>query len=341
MKKALFSCLAAALCLSAYAGETAKVTIELLSTNATYGTDVLELRENTERNSTYESGYDSESMMSQANKHSVLLYGFVGDRPCSYVATDNLNGLAIGFTTNKYDESYTLSFSNVSGRSLTLYDRILDVETDITEGGHYDFTVEDAQVGRVAINDRFFINLDASSFASSVTTNEYGWASFSYEGEDVHPLNESLKIYAGELSGDVLNLNEVDYVAGNEGVIVYGTPNTTYFFTAGTLNHGEAYMNNQLKASYLWESRSGEIFCLKGDALYQYTGSSFPTNKAFLEIPVGPTPAPRRVSIRVNNAPTAVENVEAGVKVEKVMENGQIFILRGENVYNLQGQLVR
>lgn len=329
MKKVFISILAAALTLSAFAGETARVTIQLTSTNATYGTDELELKENTDRTAAYESGYDAEKMMSQANKHSVLLYAFVGDQPCSTVATNDLDGAVIGFTTNKYDTDYKLVFSNVSGRELKLYDRVLKTTTTITNSLEYSFS---ATEGRVAVNDRFIIGLPSYS----VTMNEYGWASFS--GYDDLAIPAGLNAYAGVLSGDVLNLNIADYIQANQGVILYGDANQTYVLNLGTGSFD--FGGNDLKPSSAWESHSGTIFCLKGDALYQYTGATMPANKAYLQVGGGSS-APRRISLQVN-AEQGVENVKAGIKAEKfVSEDGQILIKRGENVFNLQGQMVK
>lgn len=329
MRKLLFSFFAVALCASMFATETAKVTIELLSTNATYGTDVLELRENTDRNSTYESGYDSESMMSQANKHSVLLYGFVEDRPCSYVATNNLDGLAIGFTTNKYDTDYKLVFSNVSGRELKLYDRVLKTTTTITNSLEYSFS---ATEGRVAVNDRFVIGLPSYS----VTMNEYGWASFS--GYDDLAIPAGLYAYKGAFSGEELALAEVNYIKANEGVILRGTAGQTYDLDLDLGTGSSDFAGNDLKPASAWASHAGTIYCLRGDALYEYTGATMPANKAYLQ--VGGASAPRRISLRFNNE-QGVENVKADVKAQKFVENGQILIKRGEDVYNLQGQIVK
>ena len=39
--------------------------------------------------------------------------------------------------------------------------------------------------------------------------------------------------------------------------------------------------------------------------------------------------------------PTAVENTEAEVKAVKVVENGQMFILKGGVKYNAQGAIVK
>jgi hypothetical protein len=77
---------------------------------------------------------------------------------------------------------------------------------------------------------------------------------------------------------------------------------------------------------------------LKGDALYQYTGTEMPANKAYIQI--AGSSAPQRIRMVINGA-QGVENVEATVKAEKFYENGQLFIRRGEHVYDLQGQIVK
>ena len=327
MKKVFISFLAAAMTLSAFAAETARVTVRLTSTNATYGNDELELKENSDRTASYESGYDAEKMMSQANKHSVLLYAFVGDQACSTVATNNLDGMVIGFTTNKYDTDYKLVFSNVSGRELKLYDRVLKTTTTITNSLEYSFS---ATEGRVAVNNRFVIGLPSYT----VTMNDFGWASFSALDDLAVPAG--LTAYKGAFSDEELALAEVNYIKANEGVILRGAAGQTYDLDLG--NGSSDFAGNDLKPASAWASHAGTIYCLKGDALYEYTGATMPANKAYLQ--VGGASAPRRISLRFNNE-QGVENVKADVKAQKFVENGQILIKRGEDVYNLQGQIVK
>jgi hypothetical protein len=56
-----------------------------------------------------------------------------------------------------------------------------------------------------------------------------------------------------------------------------------------------------------------------------------------------PAPGIRRVAMQVNgqNTTTGVDNLNAGETPVKVMINGQMFILRGEKMYNANGQLVK
>ena len=224
---------------------------------------------------------------------------------------------------------------------LTLFDRATGIATPITHNGTYEFDVNttlhpDFVAGtNYTVKERFYINYVAPTYETSVTTNAYGWASFSY-ATDVEPLDNSLKVYKGAISGETLNLTEVDYVKAAQGVMIYGTPSTTYYFALGT---GSAdFSDNEIKPSSAWASHTGTIYCLKGDALYQYTGSEMPANKAYIQI--GGSSAPQRIRMVINGA-QGIEDVEATVKAEKFVENGQIFIRRGEHVYDLQGQIVK
>lgn len=153
MKKMFFSVIALAFGVMAMATETAYVKVTL--NGNTGGSAVLRMAEDDARTPAYESGYDVESMMSLSNSYSVLLYGLVGTHNCEEVATNLLDGLQIGFTTNNVDANYTLTFSNFSGRELKLYDAVLDsVITINASTPAYAFT---ATAGRVAVTDRFSI----------------------------------------------------------------------------------------------------------------------------------------------------------------------------------------
>ena len=330
MKKLFSAFLAATVALSAMATETAYVRMKLAGSNPTYSTSTIKLTENSDRTPAYESGYDSERMMEQSNDNSVLFYAYVGTQECANIATNNLDGLVLCFNTNNIDQNYTISFELVSGRDLTLYDRVTKTSTPIVQDESYPFSVEAAQVGRVAIADRFVIGLPSYT----VTMNEYGWASFS--SIDDLEIPAGLTAYKGAFSGEELALAEVDYIKANEGVILYGTANQSYVLDLGT--GSSDFAGNDLKPASAWASHAGTIYCLKGDALYEYTGATMPANKAYLQ--VGGASAPRRISLRFNNE-QGVENVKADVKAQKFVENGQILIKRGEDVYNLQGQIVK
>ena len=324
------SVVALAMSVMAMATETAYVEFRLTGNSGLY--DEMTLTEDDSYTNAYEDGADAEKIMYQANTRSVLIYGLVDGLECGDVAAANLDGLAIGFKTNMIDQNYTLSFEVAEGRELKLYDRVTKTTTNITEGASYAFSVEAAQVGQVEVNNRFVLGLPSYS----VTMNAYGWASFSSADDLAIPAG--LTAYKGAYAGEVLNLNEVDNIKANEGVILYGNAGQTYELELG--NGSSDFAGNNLKPASAWENHSGTVYVLHDEALYQYTGANFPANKAYLEIPVS-AGAPRRISFRFNGT-TALENAELNdAKAVKFIENGQVFIRRGNEVFNLQGQIVK
>ena len=163
MKKMFISVIALAMGVMAMATETVNVQIKL--TGETGGANSVFLTEDDAYTNAYEPGADVEKMMSQSNSKSVLMYGFVGSTPCEDVVAANLDGLCLGFTTNQVDQNYTLSFIDYEGsKTLTLYDRVTKTPTVITDGGSYNFSVTAAEVGRVAVEDRFVINYVAPTY---------------------------------------------------------------------------------------------------------------------------------------------------------------------------------
>lgn len=179
-----------------------------------------------------------------------------------------------------------------------------------------------------------------------VTLNADGLATFS--AEETTKIPAGLKVYqAGNMANDALVLDQVDddYIPANTGVILYGEANQSYSMAIynDPVAISEDYASNSLKAYTAWESRTAEpVYILHGSELWQYTGTQFVDNKAFLQLPGGANNAPARISMRFNTT-TAVENVETeAVKAVKfVGEDGQLYIRRGEAVYSVQGQLVK
>lgn len=152
MKRVLISTTILLVSIMAMATQTAKVRITLAG--ATGGSNYVDLKEDDARTSAYESGYDVVSMMALANSRSVLIYGLVGTDSCETVATNDLNGLKIGFTSNKVDDHYTLTFSNFEGAELYLYDDVAyEVITVNGSTPAYNFTIP--SVGRAVYASRF------------------------------------------------------------------------------------------------------------------------------------------------------------------------------------------
>lgn len=156
MKKIFISALAIAMGVSAMAAETAYVQIKLTAEGG--GVSSIFLTEDNAHTNAFEPGVDVEKMMTQSNSKSVLLYGLVGTTPCEDVVALNLDELKIGMKTNQVAQNYTMTFIDFSGRELTLLDKVTNqVITINATTPAYNFSVEAAQVGQKAIDDRFVI----------------------------------------------------------------------------------------------------------------------------------------------------------------------------------------
>ena len=340
MKKLFISLMA--VLFSAYVVAADKAIARITITGTTSGGSAqITLIENDNYSAGYDNGYDAPCNINLAEDlpKTLHIYSYIGANKYSTIATNNLDGLHVDFITNLLDDEYTMTFevfALVAPRTLDIYDLDENQRTDIDPSESYTFN---ATSGHNEIKDRFIINYVAPSYVTEVTTNADGLATFSY-ASDLQVVESGVKLYKGAVSGEYLDLDEVDYVKAAEGVIVYGAANTTYHFNAGTGTSD--FSGNELKAASTWAyPHAGfDAYVLSGSSLYLYEGDNMKPNKAFLLLPSSSS-APRRISFRFNQ-PTAIDNAKAEQKAEKFIgEDGQILIKRGNEVFNLQGQIVK
>jgi len=284
--------------------------------------------------SSFSNDWDNTWDATPAQAGGIYVY-YQGAKYSIWASNEYSQNLALAFDANDNTE-YTLSFASFLGEEYTITDLannnyVITVNANTQD---YVFSITGDERNST-IADRFVINYQAApTYPAQVTTNDKGLATFSHASIDLAMVESGVKLYKGAISGDVLNLTQVDYVPAGQGVIVYGEANTTYHLNYG--DGGADFTDNELKAAGAW---LGAGYVLSGNLLYVYEGADFPENKAFLEIPS--SGAPRRIRLAFDNA-TAIDNVEAeAVNAEKFIENGQIFIRRGNEVFNLQGQIVK
>ena len=94
-----------------------------------------------------------------------------------------------------------------------------------------------------------------------------------------------------------------------------------------------------------------DLYLVIGDELRRATGAgtgsnTLPAQRAFVvlgDIPAAPAQMPAHVrSMPLHkDATQGFENLEGGEKPIKVLIDGQLYILRGENIYNVNGQIVQ
>lgn len=194
-----------------------------------------------------------------------------------------------------------------------------------------------------------------------ITLNADGYTTFSaayvrsIKAADCAGLKAYYAVYTGEGGEQSLLLYELDedhVIPAGLGVIFKGAANQTYSLSAeGTHTTGTDYtIVNALSAAADWSTNeavngiiAGDVhanaYVLSGSMMYKYEGANMKANKAYLDL--GGAPAPKRIKM-VFAETQAVENVEVeAVKAVKFIENGQVLIKRGENIYNVQGQIVK
>ena len=309
---------------------------------------VLRLRQHASFSDNFDNTWDAEAV---TDGGIYVLYN--GDHYTTW-ASNAFSNLPVGFGAVG-DNDYTLTFSNFGGDDITFKDLVtgdeLTLSSSTTYPYVYNFSITNAEKN-TAINNRFVINYDATAFAASVTTGADGWASFAYNADLVPAIPAGLTIYKGSFNNDLANpaitLNPVADIPAGAGVFVKGEANTTYYFAATTAT---ADMSGNdivgcVAATPVSTFSGKDIYTLRyanGEtALWHYIGTAdIPANKAVLPISTGgPSAAPKRVRLVINGT-TGIENAVVSEKAEKIMENGQVLIKRGDVLYNLQGQIVK
>ena len=342
MKKLIISLMAVMFSAYVVAADSAIARITITGTTSG-GSAQITLIENPSYSAGYDNGYDAPCNINLAEDlpKTLHIYSYIGANKYSTIATNNLDGLHVDFITNLLDDEYTMTFEVFTlapGRTLDIYDLDEHVRKNIDPSESHTFT---ATKGHNEIKDRFIINYVAPSYVTSVTTNDDGWATFSYT-QDLVPVDATAQtLYKGAINGEYLDLTEVDYVPNGQGVLVKGDANTTYYFAAGS--GSDDFTGNALKATATYNTSMQNVYVLKGNAFLEYVGTNaLAANKAYIQLPsAGPNNAPKRISMRFNGTQD-VENAEAeSVKAEKFVEDGQVYIRRGNEVYNLQGQIVK
>ena len=259
-------------------------------------------------------------------------YTLPADAWCHFQVVENGVDYADSFDFDESNKSHQFTTPGWS-EELTLH---------TAEAGVYTFTWN-------YITNTLTIDFPAPVPTTSVTTNAYGFCSFA-SNEAVEFLG-GLKAYKGIFNPATFELDLVEVgtkVPANTGVILWNSAETaeTFYYNVGVDASAADMSGNNfvgaVDATPVAGISADAIYCLHGNELMKYVGTEdIPAGKAYLPVTVsGSNPAPKHIVMRFNNT-TAVDNVEAGVEAVKFVEDGQILIRRGNEVYNLQGQIVK
>lgn len=185
-----------------------------------------------------------------------------------------------------------------------------------------------------------------------------GWATFASPVKVAVPsgLKAYKATYSNEGGDEQLVLDAVSgAIPANEGVLLRGEADHVYTFSptndaAGDYT-GNALVGCPVRTDITSVAAMKDIFCLRYSELYSltgffiYSGQYIAAGKAYLPLPKAePSSAPRRIRFvfREEQGTTGFDptNAEA-VPTTKFIENGQLYIRRGDAVYTIQGVRVK
>ena len=166
-------------------------------------------------------------------------------------------------------------------------------------------------------------------------------------------------VYTKDGDDETLTLtNAGSVIPDNVGVLLSTEDaSATYAFTLANSDEaldaeskfeGNSLVGCAVRTDISSVAASNDIFCLRRSDLFEtsgfflYTGQYIPAGKAYLPIPKeGAAPSPSRRVRFVFDSTTSVENTADAVRATKFIEDGQLFIRRGDVVYTIQGTPVK
>ncbi len=221
-------------------------------------------------------------------------------------------------------------------------------------------------------------HLPAHGTLNFVATNEEGyWATFSSSENVIFDANDVV-VYTAAVDGDALVLLDANnnslscvtdktkdagwvagyYVQANTGVLVYSLENSVnYYYSeangSNILNNIETDPEyNMLKAASVAMAGDFKFYKLAYDNYDTQSGLGFyygaaegaaftaKAGGAYLAVPTS-AGASIRYIINGEQTATAVENIEANENVLKMVENGQVIIIKNGVRYNALGQMLK
>jgi len=349
MKRLFFSLVVLTIGASVFASVTRKCWITLTSDQG--GSDVVKIYENTDRNHTFENNYDATKNMNTSYDFSVNIYvrvpNYIPNDSLGTVMTNDISNYPISIKTNKLTQSYTMTFSNVSG-TIKLYDLAEDSIIIMANSGTYKFT---APVD-VIVKDRFYIE-PLFEYPRLVANN--GWATicFPWKFETSTTGVASLyKLTAINSAGTQVALDAVamaDAVAGVPYIFQSNSTEAKQVFKYIPTNKVLAPVvegTNGLNGVFADSTLTEQKWVITNNAVTPAAAGSFVGQyRCFIDL--GATPVddavftqqvPGRRIFNVKNTPTELEDVNANVNANrKVMIDGKLIIMKDGKMFNAQG----
>ena len=168
-----------------------------------------------------------------------------------------------------------------------------------------------------------------------------------YDSNFKYELPADVEAYVADLSGANLLLTKIaeagEVIPANVAVILKSTV-TSFTLTVSDADAVTFTATNDLQGSDTQIATPANCYVLAGTdgvvGFYHYTAANLNAHKAYV-VYSGSNQAPRRMPFIFDQA-TGVENVQnSDIRSQKVVENGQLIIIRNGVRYNAAGQNVK
>jgi len=359
MKKALLVLMAVVLAGGVFSQDfTAYMTIQLKSqSNNTSDLYIFEA-------SDFANPIDAENCSSlfpyTENTQNVNVFAQFNTDKYTQFAAKTISNLPIGLITNREAanaQHYQLIFSDVEGRELKLWDKVLDSMMVIpTAGLTYDFEVNTANCPsyvagtNVTIADRFIIE-PALSHHRDVANGNWATICFPYKFVDAAGVDKLYSLTAINTAGTKVAIDEVaiaNVVAGKP--YIFQSDSTAQEFKYKPENKAAApdtIGSNGLCGVFADTVFTDQVWLVVNNAItLSAAGSDLVKYRCFIDLNQTPIDdnvftqqVPGRRIFNVKNTPTGMEMLEEAPAMDgKMIINGQLIIIRDGKKFNAQGQ---
>jgi len=331
MKNIKFLAVALFACISMYAtaAVTAKVNIKV---QGTLSDEILIVQDDAAA-ANFADQNNASKIMNTANSWCLNIYALNGTTKLGAVVNPSINGLKLEFQSSSKEGSYTMSFSDVVG-SITLTNA--DTSFVIDANKSYAFTCTPGAT--VA----YTLSVPQNVYTRTVTSGDWGticlpWESTKLEGAVFYNVIGEFDANQGVALEIATKLE-----AGYPYVFKANAAEVKVTYDPATEVQAVQYGDNDLYGSFTGCSVPKDMYIISSNLLYKTAdaSSTIAANRAYFDVEsmdeYQALPGRKVVFMGTEATGLNVIKAEAG-KVQKVMINGQMVIMKGDKMFNAQG----
>ena len=206
---------------------------------------------------------------------------------------------------------------------------------------------ESVSLYQAAVGWKEFTDIEVNVTPNEDPDHAGVYYSTSFDSANKYALPAGVEAYVADLSGANLLLTKIaeegEVIPANVAVILKSTV-TPFTLTVSDADAVTFTATNDLQGSDTQIATPDNCYVLAGNdgvvGFYHYTAANLNAHKAYV-VYSGSNQAPRRMPFIFDQA-TGVENVQnSDIRSQKVVENGQLIIIRNGVRYNAAGQNVK